>query len=517
MSVGFVAKHLKSDYGRFGRLLAASIALSLAAMWIVFLGIATETYRGEWQSAARFGSSITALLGVDIARNIEFYDLSLQAVADDVENSAVMALPTGLRRKVLYDHSANASGLGSIVFIDKTGKVVDDSRSAARPGLDLSDRDYFRAQRDGTVRTQPFISHPLTSRISHLPGIGLSRPVKAKDGSFAGVVIGMMTSSYFTHLFEAIQLPPESSIALITSDGTILMRAPLHETETGEVINTSAIKDLTNGPPSGHFLKRSVIDGVERLVSYRRIGDLPIYLTASLSTEAFLRPWRQRAIVIAAGFAVLSGIVLLLGFTLGRELRRRSFAERTLSTLAATDALTLLANRRRFDEMLDIEWRRAIRESMPLSLLMIDGDFFKSYNDTYGHVEGDHALRSVAEALKTCIDRPGDLAARFGGEEFAVLLPGADRDGAGKIAVSVRQAIAALAVPHEGSPLGILTVSIGAASRRPTLREPPSSLVEAADAALYSAKAAGRDRIGYDGDKGAVRFGWQRTRSPRVA
>ena len=154
---------------------------------------------------------------------------------------------------------------------------------------------------------------------------------------------------------------------------------------------------------------------------------------------------------------------------------------------------------------------------MPLALLMIDVDFFKSFNDNFGHVEGDHALRTLADTLKICIERPGDLAARFGGEEFAILLPGTDRDGAGKIAIAIRQAVAALAVPHEASPLGVLTVSIGVAARRPTAQEPRSSLVEAADAALYTAKTAGRDRIAFDGDKGALRFGWQRTRSPRVA
>ena len=119
--------------------------------------------------------------------------------------------------------------------------------------------------------------------------------------------------------------------------------------------------------------------------------------------------------------------------------------------------------------------------------------------------------------MRLCIERPGDLAVRFGGEEFAILLPGTARDGASKIATSIRQAVAALALPHEASPLGVLTVSIGVASRRPTAEEPPSSLVEAADAALYTAKAAGRDRIVCEGDKGATRFGWQRTRSPRVA
>ena len=165
-----------------------------------------------------------------------------------------------------------------------------------------------------------------------------------------------------------------------------------------------------------------------------------------------------------------------------------------LTELAATDALTGVANRRRFDEMLDREWRRAMRSHDRLSMLLIDVDHFKRFNDHYGHLMGDTCLHAIATAIAGSIRRPGDIVARYGGEEFAVILPSTDGDGAMEIAARVREGIAALAMPHMDSPGGRVTVSIGSAEAFPNRSTASSILVEAADAALYEAKRLGRDR-----------------------
>ena len=165
-----------------------------------------------------------------------------------------------------------------------------------------------------------------------------------------------------------------------------------------------------------------------------------------------------------------------------------------LAILAATDGLTGLANRRCFDETLQREWRRARRGATPLALLMLDADWFKSFNDRYGHQKGDDALRAISACIIDTIKRPGDLGARYGGEEFAVVLPGIDEPGAVNVAQEIRGRLAALAVPHDGSPAGMLTVSIGIAALVVHAGDGPAELVAAADAALYAAKRAGRDR-----------------------
>ena len=169
-----------------------------------------------------------------------------------------------------------------------------------------------------------------------------------------------------------------------------------------------------------------------------------------------------------------------------------------LTRLAETDALTGLANRRRFDDVLDQEWRRARREPQPqpqpLSLLLLDVDCFKLYNDHYGHPMGDQALRSVARCIQGNIRRPGDVAARYGGEEFAVILPNTLRDGAVQVAEAIRNAVAALRLPHQRAPSGIVTVSIGAASVIATPEATMASLIAGSDQALYAAKAGGRNQ-----------------------
>jgi diguanylate cyclase (GGDEF)-like protein len=163
--------------------------------------------------------------------------------------------------------------------------------------------------------------------------------------------------------------------------------------------------------------------------------------------------------------------------------------------LANADSLTGLANRRAFDERLEEEWRRAVQESQPLALLLIDVDLFKSYNDIYGHVGGDECLRCIAKVIANTVHDKADIAARFGGEEFAVILPNTPLDEALQVAERVRQAVAAMKVPHSGNQLGIQTISVGVAAGVPDRSAPLISLLTDSDHALYRAKYLGRNRV----------------------
>ncbi len=187
-----------------------------------------------------------------------------------------------------------------------------------------------------------------------------------------------------------------------------------------------------------------------------------------------------------------------------RLLERRRFAEDLhqanvqLTRLASLDGLTGIPNRRSFDERFASEWSRASRAGSPLAMLMVDIDKFKEFNDRYGHHAGDQALIAVAGVLASWMRRPGDLAARFGGEEFAVLLPHTGQSGAAQLAEQLRQATAALNIPHQGSPFGYVTVSIGCAVFTPAPPAPGEDrlqLLTAADQALYQAKKAGRNCV----------------------
>ncbi len=171
-------------------------------------------------------------------------------------------------------------------------------------------------------------------------------------------------------------------------------------------------------------------------------------------------------------------------------------ANQNLEQLAVTDCLTRIYNRRRFDEMFLAEWNRLAREGRPLGLIMQDVDYFKAYNDTYGHPAGDLCLQKVAQAISKATKRPADLVARYGGEEFIVALPNTDLEGATAVAEAIRAELRELKLPHRSSAASpYLTMSFGVSSQVPSENIPPSQLIEAADQALYLAKEHGRDRI----------------------
>jgi diguanylate cyclase (GGDEF)-like protein/PAS domain S-box-containing protein len=184
---------------------------------------------------------------------------------------------------------------------------------------------------------------------------------------------------------------------------------------------------------------------------------------------------------------------------ISRRKREEADLQRTLKTanhLACSDALTGIANRRYFDEVLEREWLRAAREQTSLSLILLDVDRFKAYNDAFGHLSGDECLRKIVAAIHPLISRPADLLARYGGEEFVVVLPNTEPEGARQMAKWVRQAVQQCRLPHPGNPPhDIVTISVGCATVKPHPQFTHLHLVEAADSALYRAKSSGRNAV----------------------
>ncbi|MEG4418724.1 diguanylate cyclase [Microcoleus sp. LAD1_D5] len=204
------------------------------------------------------------------------------------------------------------------------------------------------------------------------------------------------------------------------------------------------------------------------------------------------RQWMQLEVELLSSLATQLAIAIKQA-ELYQQLQA---ANLKLERLATSDALTQLANRRRFDQYLEMEWRRQAREQTPMSLILCDIDSFKSYNDTYGHQGGDECLRQVAGAIGNAVNRPADLVARYGGEEFAVILPNTAIQGAVQVAEHIQLTIAALQLPHAGSQVSeYVTVSLGVASIVPGSESGAEILIAAADQALYQAKRLGRDRI----------------------
>jgi diguanylate cyclase (GGDEF)-like protein len=182
--------------------------------------------------------------------------------------------------------------------------------------------------------------------------------------------------------------------------------------------------------------------------------------------------------------------------TMARDISERKRVEKMLEYFSFMDGLTGISNRRHFDQVLDQEWRRCLREQTPLSLIMVDIDHFKLFNDVYGHQAGDDCLKEVARVLSESLNRPADMAARYGGEEFGIVLPDTELDGALQVAEVLRSRVERLGIPHKSSPVSQwVTISLGVANLVPAPDHSPARLITASDRALYRAKAEGRNRV----------------------
>lgn len=251
------------------------------------------------------------------------------------------------------------------------------------------------------------------------------------------------------------------------------------------------------------------IDGfvvAQRIRAMEKPGEwTPIIFLSSLSDDAsiekgiaaggddyLLKPISE--IVLGAKIRAMQRLVLMRSSLLALT-RKLDAANQELVRISSSDGLTGVANRRFFDETMALEWRRARRHSNSIAMLMCDIDFFKLFNDTYGHQAGDDCLRKVATAISVNTERPSDMVARYGGEEFVVVLPETTIGGALMVAEKIRQAIRELNIAHDSSPSGRVTMSIGIASAAPGFDNPPDDLIHAADKALYRAKREGRDRV----------------------
>ncbi len=183
-------------------------------------------------------------------------------------------------------------------------------------------------------------------------------------------------------------------------------------------------------------------------------------------------------------------------------------AKERLELLSRQDSLTGIPNRRHFDEMLEVEWRRAYRAGSTLCLILLDIDCFKRYNDAYGHLRGDECLKQVANVLREATTHAGDVAARYGGEEFVVLLPATDIDGAEGVAERLRAAVEGLGIPHKYSVTApVVTISVGVGLAEGDRDESPAALIAAADEALYLAKHEGRNLVRSATLQRAIRVG----------
>ncbi|RQZ16756.1 GGDEF domain-containing protein [Burkholderia sp. Bp9031] len=481
---------------------------SAAPYYVVVLGVLIAfalmclcvlQLRQSRQDALDRASETSRNLGLmaerDIERNFELYDLSLQSAIRGLQRPDVMAASPALRRAVLFDYAMTAQYIGSMLVLDAAGDIVLDSENDVPRKGNFADRKYFTVQRDHPD-TGLYVSDPYVSRLrGGIRSFALSRRLSNADGSFAGIVVLTINLEYFNRLFAGLALGTHGSMSLIGKDGIMFMRQPFDVRIIGRDISQAVTFRRFRAAPEGTFSETASIDGVRRHYYFKNLPDLPLIIMVAEAEQDIYAAWRQRAITIGSLVAAFGTGSIALSILLSVQLRRRMRAESELVLLARIDGLTGLDNRRTFGEVLEQEWHRARRARSVFSLLFVDIDRFKAYNDTYGHQAGDDALAAVARCIGENIRLPNDRAARYGGEEFVILLPDTSPANAALIAERIRTAISDLMIEHVSSEFGHVTASIGLASWTPEQDVEVGAVIKAADEALYHAKAIGRNKV----------------------
>lgn len=429
-------------------------------------------------------------------------DAITSALAERIEGDGFEHLDRPRLHALLKQQKAIMPQLHGLFVYGADGRWIVTDQPTIAPRANNADRDYFiyhRTHADRDVR----IGSVVRSRSTGDLIIPISRRLNNPDGSFAGVLLGSIKVDWFVRYYGDFKIDERGALVLAKRDGTILVRRPFVEQVVGRSLADSEI--FRNHLPyadQGVVEAVAVVDGTPRLYAYRALAHYPLVVEAGLSRESIIAPWRHDMLKsIAVLLLLLSGLAAF-GWVVLRQLRERIAIERalhqahqTLKSLALTDSLTGLGNRRRLDGVFEAEIRRARRQGYPLALVMIDLDYFKAYNDRYGHPAGDQCLRRFGELLGHALKRPGDLAVRYGGEEFTLLLPNTDAQGAVAIVQEILMLLRRLVIEHAGSPLGQVSASAGIAVGHPGPEDTtPESLTAAADAALYEAKRQGRDR-----------------------
>lgn len=474
------------------------------ALGVLVLGatVMLQARAEAWRQARQLTDNLALALERDIARNIAVYDLSLQGAAEVLATPGVDQLSPALRRAAIFDRAASAEDLGAMLVLDAAGRITASSTTEQIKQTDLTDRDYFVVHRDHPDAGL-YVSRPFRSRMRHgEPTVVLSRRLTNSDGSFAGVVLGALNVAYFDHLFSKLDVGQGGVVSLLRMDGHMVARSP----STIDVLD----RDLSESEPfhrmlgsrAGNYVGSATVDGTPRLYSFRQVGNLPLMINVGLATAGINASWIGRSFIIGGLLGLLCLAMLTLSVFFRREILRRLAAEaalaeraETLAVLATTDGLTGLNNRMAFEGELTRAWRHGVRSKASVAVLMLDADCFKRYNDQYGHLAGDRVLRSIAACIVGNIHRPLDFAARYGGEEFVILLPETSVKGAMCVAEAIRSAVASLAIPHDGSPSGVVTISIGVATNRPVELDAEHAFLQEADQALYQSKERGRNCV----------------------
>jgi diguanylate cyclase (GGDEF)-like protein len=491
----------------------------------------------------------------EVAQNLDealrMQQMVINEWIDGLSNDVVYLGSTVQTRESLYNRidqfAANRADFDDIFVVNQEGNVEYTANGDRAAGtLNVADRDYFQAAIDGGT----FATGVTERRTDNKPVVLFSAPIRNKNGDIDGVIAGMVKMDAIRSIINTFQFGETGRLYLTNPSGRVLNQAD--GTSPLTLSGTDVFKHALKKETQPHFHENTV--GVTVMMQYRWIHNGEWLLVGEMETAEINAPfWRllfvisgillfvftiasvvirllmqqiifpidkllEGTVILRLGnyshrisdqvldqsldeFKALHGAYNQMARSLDQEFSLRRLAEKELrqanemlKRLSLSDSLTGIGNRRYFDEVLELSWEEAAQKEKPLSLLLIDIDFFKKYNDRYGHDAGDKALRCVAMTVDNTVKTSGAIAARYGGEEMAVIIPpGLSAESYG-LAELIRQSVEKLHIPHADLPAGIISVSIGTATVRPRSDQKPELLIQQADQALYHSKHKGRAR-----------------------
>lgn len=493
----------------------ASRAIAFVAMvCLCLIGIeliqTLHTYQIQREQTESAANNLNHSVAQHVYDTFKETDVVLDSVVDTIENARAENHSLDAYRDFLVRRADSLPQIDGLFIYDEHGEWLINSSTTETIRLNIADRNYFVHHQQSTD-SQLYIGPPIQSRLTGEWILTLSRRLSHRNGSFAGVALAAIRMQYFQDFYEQLDTGRDGAIIVTRKDGVVLMRKPFDASILGKNISgNNLFRQYVRFSDAGIAVNKSFIDGITRINSYRMLKSYPLLVSAALSKEEAFEEWQTDTAERGLAVSILIFIIAATGYRLAKQILLRTIAEKqlrdahialeqanaALNLLVTQDGLTGLSSRREFDTVLEREFSRAMRQATPLSLIMIDVDFFKQYNDTYGHPAGDECLKAVSAVINNARKRSVDLSARYGGEEMVVLLPDTPEEGAMQVAEQIRTEICQLAIPHAKSLLGVVTVSLGVSTLVPQLgRHSATALIAQADVALYQAKNTGRNRV----------------------
>ncbi|MGK3143578.1 sensor domain-containing diguanylate cyclase [Pantoea sp. C2G6] len=496
--------------------LLSSIMLSGVLLTVAVIGINLWTLREDWNDTVNKAEDMAINLSLSQARQADDTflqtELALHEVQRELEKqiaaNSVNGEALSQTMRLLQNHLPQLHGL---FYYDAQGKWIATSMRTTPAGIDNADREYFNYHRN-SLRDSLHFGPVIRSRTTHERVIPVTLRVNDAFNGFRGVLLATIKVDYFRRFYSYYEISDGDVLVLMLADSTVLYARPMPDSYIGKNLSISPLfQKMLAHSDKGSGQWSAALDGKKRIFGFVRSQRYPLVVAAGYDKRALFNRWVKSWVQDLILSLALLAVILSLGAYVLRQARHTlryqreltrlrdelTAANLSLENLAHSDGLTGVANRRHFDRMLTESLNNAKSNGQPVSLILFDIDYFKRYNDTYGHVAGDDCLKKIAAVLKGAARRKNEITARYGGEEFAIILPDQSLPAALSLAKTVIAAVNQLNIPHASSELSPkrVTLSAGCAVHLATdSQEGELALIERADEALYRAKEEGRNQ-----------------------